>query len=156
MNRFIIFCSSICLLGGHLVAYDEPQENCANILLISYFPESVVNQVLSEYQVSQDLWPAINADLAKQDDVIISIVEKKAASMEPNPLYDVNQKNVAVNVYRQSLFEVFSQTMNKYGIDRRERIEAMLDEIQYKKGKLYNDCMQKKQKALELTPDENY
>jgi len=156
MNKFILFCSSICLLGGQLAAYDEPQDDCANFLLISYFPESIVNEVLSAYQVSQGLWPAINADLAEQSDVVVNIDEKKAASMKSNPMYDVTQENATANVYRQSLFEVFSQTMNKYGIDRPEQIEAMLDEIQYKKGELYDDCMQKKQKALKLTPDENY
>lgn len=155
-SKMVVGLFILSFTGGQLSANEEAQAECSKNLLLSYFPESVVNEVLSSYNVQQNLWPAINADLAKQDAIIVSIVEKKSTALKQNPQYDVKQKDIAVGIYRETLYEVFAETMKKYGIDRQAQVEAMLDEIQYKKGKLFNECMKSQQKALELQPEENY
>lgn len=126
---------------------EEEGLDCSENLLVAYFPPSIVNQVLRNYQIPQDLWPEINAELQDQNDKILTLVEEKASKIKQNPLYDVRQKNISVGIYRESLLHVFGDIMKKYGIDREEQIRAMLDEIQYKKAKRFRDCLEERKKA---------
>ncbi|MEM1283189.1 MAG: hypothetical protein AAGG81_06510 [Chlamydiota bacterium] len=152
-KKITIFFAVACFVGLQLNANEEIQVDCSKNLLLSYFPESVVNEVLGDYRVPQNLWPAINADLAEQDTIIVNIVDQKSRAIQQNSAYDVRQKDVVVGIYRETLYEVFAETLKKYGIDRKAQAEAMLDQIQYKKGKLFKECMQSKQKTLELQPE---
>lgn len=129
-------------------------DDCSKELLISYFPEPFVNEILAEYQISKDLWPQINSALQDQDKTIISTVEAKAAKMNPNPLKDPSQRNTAVAIFKETLYETFAKVMNQYGIDDKEQIAAMLDEIQFKKAKRFRECMEK-QNSMEIQPVDN-
>jgi len=141
--KFIILSASVAVLmfTGYSV-YASNLDDCSKELLISYFPEPFVNDVLSEYEISKDLWPQINQALQDQDRTIISTVEAKASKMNPNPLKDPSQRNAAVSIFKETLYETFAAVMNKYGIDDKSQISAMLDEIQYKKAKRFRECME--------------
>ncbi|MEC7839548.1 MAG: hypothetical protein VX777_05880 [Chlamydiota bacterium] len=122
----------------------EIEEDCSKDLILSYFPEKIVNNVLQSYNIAQELWPAINEDLKSQDAIIVSKVEDKTKSMNPNPLRDPAQKDIAVNIFRETLYETFSDVMKKYGVDSPEQSQAMMNQIQYEKAEHFKRCMDKR------------
>lgn len=152
--KYILLSASFAVLAlsGYSV-HAGTLDDCSKELLISYFPEPFVNEVLKEYQIPKEQWAEINQALQDQDRTIISTVEAKAAKMTPNPLKDPSQRNVAVSIFKEILYEAFANVMNKYGIDDKNQITAMLDEIQYKKAKRFRECMEK-QNTLPIQPSD--
>jgi len=133
----------------------EQDENCSKDLILSYFPENIVNTVLMSYRVPQNSWASINEELHDQDEMILSKVEAKTSQMNPNPLNDPALKAVAVNIFRETLYETFGDVMNKYGIDDEDQIQAMMDEIQYKKAEHFKKCIDKRKARSHFNNSEN-
>lgn len=121
-------------------------DSCSKELLTSYFPEAFVNNTLKSNDVPKDQWDAINKELSVKDKAIIKTVEEKAAKMTPNPLNDPQQRQVAVKIFRETLFDSFAQVMRAHGIKDDQKIQAMLDDIQQQKAKRFGECMENQKK----------
>lgn len=146
----IITCS-MAFAANPLTAVDENLlEHCTKEVFLSYFPEPLVNEVLREYNIQESLWPEINNKLKEQDLNIINTVLDKASSLSPNPLDDDSKRDVVISIFRESLYEAFFRVMKEYGIDNEQQIRAMLDQIQYMKGKAFKQCMEKQINVLEM------
>ncbi len=145
MVRKVLVLWMLAVCGFFSSCFAEEEIDCSKEYLLNYFPEVVVNKVLHQYQIPGELWPQINQELQAQEASVVDIVREEASKMKPNPLYDPKQKNVASELFRQALYQIFTNVMNKNGVQREEQISAMMDLIQYKKAKLFNDCIQKKQ-----------
>jgi hypothetical protein len=159
MNRFGIFrISSVALLsiGFAVVNFSTAlplqaatAEECTKELLLSFFPEAFVAETLQKYQVSKDkIEPIINGLKEKNNDVI-KLVDEQASKMDPNPLKDPSQKQVAVKIFRESLYQVFSSVLKANGVTDDQRIQAMLGEIQQLKTKRFAQCMDSNKPATE-------
>lgn len=159
MNRFGIFrISSVALLTIGFAVVDfstalplhaATAEECTKELLLSFFPEAFVAETLQKYQVSKDkIEPIINGLKEKNNDVI-KLVDEQASKMDPNPLKDPSQKQVAVKIFRESLYQVFSSVLKANGITDDQRIQAMLGEIQQLKTKRFAQCMDSNKPAAE-------
>jgi hypothetical protein len=119
------------------------QDECVRELLLSYFPEPIVNETLKKFNVPQDKWPAIVKALGQKDKEVVKLVEEKAAKMTPNPLKDAKERQAAVKLFRDTLLEVFSDSMKANGMTDTSQFQAMLDDIQQQKAKKFAMCMEK-------------
>lgn len=141
-----------CLLGLTLVSApvfaDNALAECSKELLLAYFPEAFVNEALKKFNVPESEWAGINEELAAKDKDVISIVEDKASKIDPNPLKDPQQRQAAVKIFRETLFEVFSGVMKKHGVTDDKQIQAMLDEVQLHKANRFKECMEKQRSEM--------
>ena len=130
-------------------AADTSVNECSKELLLAFFPESFVNETLKKFDVPEKDWSGINQDLKNKDGDVIKIVEDKAGKMDPNPLKDPQQRQGAVKIFRETLFEIFSGVMKSHGISDEKKIQSMLDDIQQQKAKRFMMCMEKQKGLLE-------
>lgn len=138
---------------GSLPAFaDGSVDECSKELLLAYFPESFVNETLKKYNVPQDQWAAINKDLEAKDKDVIGMVENKASKIDPNPLKDPQQRQVAVKLFRETLLEVFSGVMKSHGISDESQIQAMLDDVQKQKANRFVQCMERQKTQMQNQP----
>lgn len=152
MNRFgINRISSVTLLtiGFAFVGFSTTMplqaataEECSKELLLSFFPDAFVAETLQKYQVSKDKWEPIMKGLKEKNDDVIKLVDEQASKMDPNPLKDPSQKQVAVKIFRESLYQVFSGVLKANGITDDQKIQSMLGEIQQLKTKRFAQCME--------------
>jgi len=117
-------------------------EECSKEALLSFFPEQFVALTLQKYQVSQEKWEPIIKGLKEKNDDVIKLVDEQASKIVPNPLKDPSQKLVAVKIYRESLYQVFSGVLKANGISDDQKIQAMLGEIQQLKTKRFAQCLE--------------
>ncbi|MFQ5728738.1 MAG: hypothetical protein ACE5GN_00035 [Waddliaceae bacterium] len=139
---FTIFIAASSMLT---LAYASPAssaEECSQEMLMSYYPEQFVAQTLERFQVPQEKRSAILQALAEKDQEVVPIVEEKAGKMNPNPLKDPKRRQEAVMIFRETLYELFAGVMQANGINEREEIEKMLDDIQQQKAKQFAACME--------------
>lgn len=158
MNRFgIRKISSVTLLtiGFAFIGFTTgtslhaaPIEECSKELLLSFFPEAFVTEVLQKYQVPKEKWEPIVKGLQEKNDDVIKLVDEQASKMDPNPLKDSSQKQVAVKIFRETLFQVFSGVLKANGITDDQKIQSMLGEVQQLKTKRFAQCMESQK-----TPD---
>lgn len=152
MNRFgITKISSVTLLtiGFTFAGFSTPSplvastvEECSKELLLSFFPEAFVKEVLQKNGIAQDKWGPIVQGLKEKNDDVIKLVDEQASKMTPNPLKDPSQKQVAVKIFRESLYQVFSGVLKANGISDDQKINLMLGEIQQLKTKRFAQCME--------------
>lgn len=146
--------------GGRLYAEtSEPSapniNECSKELLLSYFPEPFVKETLRKNQIPEDKWNAIIEDLASNDKNVITKVESRANSMNPNPLKSPEYREQAITIFRETLLEIFTEAMNKNGVTDKEQIQSMLDEVQRLKAKRFAQCMEKTRKEMDAKNQQN-
>jgi len=117
-------------------------EECAKEL-VTYFPEPIVTETLKKFQIPEDQWEEINRDLTEKDKNIVKTVEEKAEKITPNPLKDPKQRQIAVKLFKETLYTAFSETLQKHNITDEKQIQAMLDDIQQQKAKKFASCLEK-------------
>lgn len=153
-SSFAGFCVGISALLSHGTLAADPavpavMDECSKDLLLSYFPEKFVNETLKRFNISEDRWAAINATLSIKDKDIVRLVEQKASSMNPNPLKDPQQRQAAVKLFRETLLQVFTDSLKSNGIQDSNQFQAMLDDIQQQKAKKFAQCMEKQREQLQ-------
>jgi len=126
-------------------AVHADEDECSREILLSYFPSVFVKETLAKYKVPQDQWDAITKELADRDKNILKIVEEKAAKLESNPLKDPQQRQAAVKIFRDTLFENFAAVLKAHGVKDDKQIQEMLDNVQQQKAQRFAKCMQKHQ-----------
>ena len=127
-----------------------PQDDaCTKEILLSYFPQQFVQEVLKDSNIPQDQWAGITTDLAAKDQTVITVIEQKASSMTPNPLKDPQQRAAVAKLFRETLTEMFSEVMKKHGVTDDKQIQSMLDDIQKRKAKRFAECMEKHRNAMQ-------
>lgn len=124
-------------------------DECSKELLLAYFPEPFLVQVLKDNDVPESEWAAINQALMSKDRQVVSMVEEKAAAMDPNPLTDAKYRPQAVQLFRETLFEIFAEVMRNHGVTEDAEIQSMLDQIQYLKAERFPKCMEMNQNAVD-------
>lgn len=120
-----------------------PATECSKELLLSYFPEMFVGETLKRFNVPEDQWEGIKRDLASKDKDIIKLVEAKAQNMNPNPLKDPQERKAAIELFKGTLLQVFSDVMKEHGVTDDKQIQEMLTDIQQRKAERFTKCMQK-------------
>ncbi len=75
------------------------------------------------------------------------MVEDKAAKLDPNPFKDLSRRDVAIRIYRETLYEVFAGVLKAHGISSNKQIRVTRYKIQEAKSKLFIECIHKQQLA---------
>ncbi len=154
-----LFCLKCSLALTSVSALDVTPKSgvdeCSRELLLSYFPETFVNETLKKFNVPKDQWDAINKELTSKNDSVIKIVEEKAQKMDPNPLKDPSQRQAAVKIFRDTLFEVFAGVMKQHGVTDDQQIKSMLEDIQHQKAVRFAQCMDKNFPKQATSPQTN-
>jgi len=127
-------------------------DECTQDILLTYYPEKFVAITLERFEIPRSQWSSIQSELAQRDKQVVPRVEEKAAKMTPNPLRDPQQRQQAVIIFRETLYELFADVMQAHGINDREQIQKMLDDIQHQKAKQFAQCVEKFQPKKQEEP----
>lgn len=149
-----IYCSlMISFFAGccSLFAADQPATLstkvdttlCTKEELMTFFPKVVVKAVLVQNKVSETDAQAIADELSKKDQEVVKSVELKASKLDPNPFKDVSNRDQAVKIYRETLYEVFSNALKAHNISDDNQIKMILEDLQATKGRLFVECIKK-------------
>lgn len=152
MKKYLVLPTALMLTLSSLFAADDsgqftpPQvdEQCIEVL-ISYFPKTIVTEVLTQNKIDADKVPAIVDDLAKKSNNVIKTVQEKASKMDPNPLKDPSMHEQTGKLIREAVLEIFSSVLKANGVTDDKQIQALSDAIQQKKATLFAECMEKAQ-----------
>lgn len=116
---------------------------CTKEELMTFFPQQVVQSVLTQAHLPKDQVDAIAKELTQKDRELAKLVEEKAAKVEPNPFKDLSQRDLAIRIYRETLYEVFAKVLKAHGVTNEDQIQTLLDEMQTAKSKLFIECIRK-------------
>ena len=153
------FTSSLCCVAAlSSISLDaQPQQStpsqiiekfsCSRKELETFFPEPVVRSVLLKSNLSEEDANSIAAELAEKNSQWSKIIREKAAKLTPNPLEDLSQRDIGLKIYRETLYEVFSQMLKAHGISDEDKIQNMLDEIRETKSKWFMECIRNQQQS---------
>lgn len=128
--------------AAEATAVVQKDDECSQEILLSYFPGVFVAETLAKFNIPKDQWDKIKQELLARDKEIIKQVEAKAGKMNPNPLKDPEQRQAAIKLFRETLFENFAAVMNSHGVKDDKQIQSMLDDIQQQKAKRFAHCME--------------
>lgn len=155
MKKHLVFPAILMLAFSSIFAdensqakYTAPQvdEKCKEILM-SYFPKTIVTEVLTQNNIDKAKVAAIADALAKQSNDVLKAVQEKAAKMNPNPLKDPSMHEQTGKLIRESVLQIFSSVLKANGITDEKQIQSMADAIQQKKADLFKECMDKARPA---------
>lgn len=119
-------------------------KKCTKEELVNFFPEKIVQRVLVENGLSEENAKKIANQLSLQDLTLIKAVEEKAYKMNSNALSDLSQREKAVEIYAQTVHELFVKTLKPYDITDDAQIQKMLDEIKIERSQLFIECLLEK------------
>lgn len=146
MKYQLFACLTAMMMSvGVLNGAEQTVDECSKELLLAYFPEPFVKETLKKFNVPQDKWNNIAAQLVSKDKTVVQIVEEKAAKMDPNPLRDPQARQEAVKLFRDTLLGLFTEVLQANGISDPKEIQSMLDDVQQQKAERFAKCMQKQQ-----------
>lgn len=154
MKKTLVFPAVLMLTFSSIIADDSDQttfvppqtdSQCSREVLMSFFPKTIVSDVLTENKIDKKKVDAIVAALEIQGGDVIRRTEEKAAKMNPNPMKDPKFRKKTAKLIRETVTETYTLVLKGNGITDEKLIKDTLDAIQDKKAKLFADCMQKMQ-----------
>ena len=116
---------------------------CTKEELMRFFPEQVVQSILVKHNIPKEQADLIARDLSQKDLELSKKVEEKSEKLESNPFKNLSQREVAAKIYRETLYEVFSNVLKAHGVTDQDQIQIMLDELQEARSKLFIECIRK-------------
>lgn len=116
---------------------------CTKEELMRFFPEQVVRSILLKHNVPKEKVDAIARELSQKDEELSKMVEEKSHRLDANSLKNLSQREAAAKIYRETLYEVFSKELNAHGVTDQDQIQAMLDDLQEARSKLFIECIRK-------------
>lgn len=145
---FMLFCCNTLIAADQDKPPEQVQQQveasqCTKEELMTFFPKAVVKSVLIQHKVPEAEAQIIAQELSQKDQEVVKTVEMKASKLDPNPFKDLSNRDMAVKVFRESLFEVFSKVMKAHNITDESQIKALLEDLQATKGKLFVECIKK-------------
>jgi hypothetical protein len=120
---------------------------CTKQELMAYFPQILVKKILLKSNIQEQQARAIAEELAQKGQELEKIVAEKASKLDPNPFKDLSQRDVAIKIYRETLYEIFAKVLKNHGITDGNQIQILLDKMQLAKSKMFIDCIRKEQSS---------
>lgn len=114
MFRFfqLIVAAATLLLSQTLSADSVPP--CYREIQTTFFQQQLVAEALSLYRVNQTLWHPIYNDLQRASYLVPAIIQARARSMSPNPLYPVFIPEKAFELLQHTLEGVYTEVLMRY------------------------------------------
>jgi len=136
-----------CFLTDSLIA-TSTFPSCSKEELMMFFPQPIVKNVLVlDAHLDEKDAEDISTELAIQDKGLAQLVDERASRYTQNPFKDLSQRDQAIKIYQETLFEVFANVLKGHGIKDEQQIRTLLDEIRSVKSKMFIDCIRKEQAA---------
>ena len=146
-----IFVSTVCcaiLQGETTEVVLSNSMKCTKEELMRFFPEQIVQSVLVKAKLPQEQADAIARDLSQKDRELAKLVEERSSKVDPNPFKNLSQRDLAIKIYRETLYEVFAKVLKAHGVTSDDQIQTLLDELQEARSKLFIECIRKQPKSL--------
>jgi hypothetical protein len=150
--RYTIAISTLCLATLQAETTEVVLSNsmkCTKEELMTIFPKQIVQSILIQAHLPKDKAESIAEALSQKDQEFTKIVEEKAAKVQPNPFQDLSQRDLAIRIYRETLYEVFSKVLKAHGVTNDDQIHTLLDQMQNEKSKRFIECIRKQPHASE-------
>lgn len=145
MRNFLIYCILVfhcCCTENEILAVNNSYLPCSKEELMKFFPQPIVKGVLmNDAHLPEQEADSIAQELAKADQRLEKMVDEKAARYNPNPLKNLGQRDQAIKIYQETLFEVFASTLKSHNIKDESQIRFLLEEIRSIKSKMFVDCI---------------
>lgn len=142
---------TIWICQENLVAEEKSASSqyppCTREELMLFFPEGVVKNVLVQANFSEEESEGIAKELGVKDRGIAKLVDQKAAQYQPNPFKELSQRDQAIKIYQETVFEVFANVLKEHGIKDENQIRSLLEEIRLIKSKIFIDCISKQPRS---------
>jgi hypothetical protein len=116
-------------------------KNCTKEVLMTFFPQPLTKDILVRHGIAAETAEKISKELAEKDQDIVKLVDKKASAMNPNPFREQNQREEAIKIFKETLYEIFASVLKKHNITDETQIQSLLNELREAKGKLFIECM---------------
>ena len=91
---------------------------CTREILMAFFPQPIVQSILIKHHVAETQAKEVAQSLSTKDSEILQSIEKKSAMIKSQPLLDMNQREAALQLFKEALFEVFSKTLESIWCQR--------------------------------------
>jgi hypothetical protein len=115
---------------------------CSREVFTAFYPPVFVSKTLEAFGIPEEKRLEIIGELKARESEIVSLVEKNAETIEPNPLYQSNQQKTVVNLFDKAVLTVFSEVMNKNGVDDQGKIVTMMQDVHRQKADRFKECME--------------
>lgn len=126
-NVKILFLSSLFFVTT-LSAWDA-RPSCYKDLERNFFQFKVTSEALALWRVPQGQWDAIVKLAQFKGREAESLIERKARRYSPNPLQNPFQPDVAKDLLKETMFQIFERTVIESGFFDTVSIERMFDYI---------------------------
>ena len=119
---------------------------CTKEELMRFFPHQIVHALLIKANIPEDKADAIAKELSDRNKDFARILEEKSEKITPNPFKNLSQRDLANQIYQQTLYEVFANTLRTHGITDEEKIQSLLSQLKEDRTKLFMECIRKQNK----------
>ncbi len=120
---------------------------CTKEELMRFFPEQVVKDVLIKANLPQNQAEAIAHTLSLKDSELTKLVKEKSAQLSiSNHESQFTQRDLVTKIYRETLFEAFSNALKENGVTDPDQIQILLESLKEARSKLFMECMKKQPK----------
>jgi len=152
MNHMISYfcCATVVSTAWLTTLHSETTETilsnsmkCTKEELMISFPQQVVESILIKAKLPQEQAASIAKELSTKDQELNKIVEEKAAKLNPNPFRDLSQRDLALKIHRETLYEQFASVLKSHGVTNEDQIQTLLDQVQRAKSELFLECIRK-------------
>lgn len=151
-ERLFRLCISLTIAGFASLEAETTEVVLSNSMkctkeeLMRFFPEQVVRPILIQAKIPEKEADAIAQALAQKDVELAKIVEEKSSKIDPNPFKNLSQRDLAIKIYRETLYEVFAKVLKEHGISDADQVQSLLDKLQEARSKLFIECIAKQTK----------
>lgn len=134
---------SLCFFSNCMAEKISPEQvkKCTKEELINFFPAQIVEKILIENHLSQADAQKVAVLLSHQDLELIRSVEAKVYNLDMGALNDLSSREKAVEIYTETIRDLFSKTVQPYGIVDPKQIQTMLDQIKDERSQLFVGCL---------------
>lgn len=132
-----------CLIAGFFCTslFAEPPRCYWDIPKLLFQPEWV-SEALQLHYISQSAWGLVNSTLQDRIQEVRGLVQTRARSLRPNPLttrpFD---SEGAAKIMRDTLYDIFRDTLNYHGITNESDIRDMFYLIERRHHDVLDRCL---------------
>src|SRR5580658_6790773 len=108
---FFTFAFSAHLHADSVAKAPSQPVKCTKEELMIFFPKPVVQSVLKQAKLSNEQVDDISNELSGKNQELVKIVEEKAAKSESDPFKGLSQRDLAIKIYSETLYEVFAKVL---------------------------------------------
>jgi hypothetical protein len=131
-----------CLEGidNSSIEVDLDSSLCTKDVLIKFFPEPIVKQVLKKHRISDDKATHLAQELEQKNSEITKTVEERTEEHYANEIPSVGAIS---KIYQETVYEIFANTLKDQGVDDEDQIQIILEDIKSMRKKLFVDCIRR-------------